>query len=99
MFPLPEWWRQLREGTRDQIIGEARRLTNESLQIARRLGDQGSIALSLGQLGRVVEAEGNQKEAARLYSEALAIFERLKSPYADIVRRSLERLEGKGPDK
>jgi hypothetical protein len=34
-------------------------------------------------------------DAARLFAEALAIFEKLKSPYAEIARRDLERVKGK----
>jgi hypothetical protein len=34
-------------------------------------------------------------EAARLFREALSIFERLRSPYAEIARRNLARVEDK----
>ncbi len=31
----------------------------------------------------------------RLFREALAIFERLRSPYAELARKDLERVEGR----
>lgn len=74
-------------------LAEARRLYDESLEIARRLGDQSSIAISLAQLGDLAETEGKPKEATRLFGEALLIFEKLNSPYADIVRSGLDRLK------
>ena len=75
---------------------EARRLYGESLEIAKRLGDQSGIAITLHQLGRLAEDENNKVEAARLFREALGILERLKSPDAEVARRSLERVEGEG---
>ncbi|HZG51529.1 MAG TPA: hypothetical protein VEZ40_05270, partial [Pyrinomonadaceae bacterium] len=65
-----------------------------SLDIAKRLGDQSGIAISLGQLGALAAQEGDETEAVRLLREALSIFERLKSPNAEIARRMLARLEG-----
>ena len=76
-------------------IDEARRLYNESLEIAEKLGNQRGIALSLGQLGRLAENEGDVTKAAQLYREALCIFEKLGSPYAEIARNDLKRVEGK----
>jgi tetratricopeptide (TPR) repeat protein len=76
-------------------IEEARRLYDESLEIKKKLGDQSGIAITLGQLGLLVEGESNSAEAARLFREALSIFEKLKSPYAELARRSLERVESK----
>src|SRR5947209_7815843 len=75
-------------------IEEARRLFDESLEIAKRLGDQGGVASTLGQLGRLAEDEGDKAEAARLFREALSIFERLGSPYAEMARQDLARMEG-----
>lgn len=74
---------------------EARRLYNESLDILKRLGNQGGIAIGLYQLGRLTVYEGDKKEGARLFREALIIFERLGSPYAEIARGSLARVERK----
>jgi tetratricopeptide (TPR) repeat protein len=73
-------------------LDEARSLYQQSLDIARKLGDQIGIAISLGQLGQLAEVEGNKAEAARLYREALPILERLRSPYANLARKSLERV-------
>ncbi|MDT5296523.1 MAG: hypothetical protein QOJ76_3403 [Acidobacteriota bacterium] len=73
---------------------EARRLYGESLEINKRLGNQRGVAISLGQLGRLAEDEGDKAEAARLFREALSIFERLGSPYAELARRDLARMEG-----
>jgi len=82
-----------------QILGdldEARSFYLQSLDIDRKLGDQFSIACALGQLGLLAEDEGDKIEAARLYREALTIFERLRSPYTELARESLERVEGRG---
>ncbi|MBV9957148.1 MAG: tetratricopeptide repeat protein, partial [Acidobacteria bacterium] len=76
-------------------LDEARRLYEESLEIKKELMDQSGIANALGQLGRLAEEEGNKLEAARLFHEALSIFERLGSPYAEIARRGLKRVEVK----
>ena len=73
---------------------EARRLYNQSLEIKQSLGDQHGIALTLGQLGRLAESEGSNAKAAKLFNEAFAIFEKLKSPIAEIARRDLERVKG-----
>ncbi len=78
-------------------LDEARRLYGESLEIYKRLGRQYGIAVSLCSLGLLAEVEGNKKEAVRLFRESLHIFEKLRSPYADVTRRSLERVET-GPD-
>ncbi len=75
-------------------IDEARRLYDESLEIKKKLGNQIGIALTLGQLGLLAEAEGNKSEAVRLLREALSIFERLGSPFAELARRDLARVEG-----
>jgi len=41
------------------------------------------------------ELNGNNDEAMRLFREALAIWEKLGSPDADLARQSLARVEGK----
>ncbi|MEA2203306.1 MAG: hypothetical protein QOE77_82 [Blastocatellia bacterium] len=74
---------------------EARRLFEASLEISGKLGDQRRIGSISYSLGRLAEKASNKAEAARLFGEALVIFERLKSPSADIARRSLARVEGK----
>jgi tetratricopeptide (TPR) repeat protein len=77
-------------------LAEARRLYDESLEIEKKLGNQSGIASTLGQLGLLAEQEGDRAEAARLLREALRIFERLGSPYAEMARRILARVEGAG---
>jgi tetratricopeptide (TPR) repeat protein len=72
---------------------EARKLYNESLEIKKKLGDQGGIAISLHNLGMVAKIEGNQSEAVSLLRESLSIFEKLKSPYAEMARRNLKSVE------
>jgi tetratricopeptide (TPR) repeat protein len=79
---------------------EARRLYQESLEIEKKLGNQSGIALSLGQLGRLAEEQRETSKAAGYYREALRIFEALHSPYTEVARRALARVEGtnsKGP--
>jgi Flp pilus assembly protein TadD len=75
-------------------LDEAPRLSDESLEIERRLGDQYGAAITPGQLGYLAAVNGDKAEAARLFREALSIFERLGSPYAEIARRNLNRVEG-----
>jgi tetratricopeptide (TPR) repeat protein len=72
-------------------LKEARRLYDKSLEIKRRLGDQSGIAIALGQLGLLASQEGDRAEAVRLTRMALSIFEKLKSPYAEIAREALKR--------
>lgn len=74
-------------------LAEARRLYHESLKIKRKLGNQIGIANTLGQLGLFAAEEGNRDQAVQLLREAFAIFEKQKSPYADITRRKLKELE------
>jgi len=71
---------------------EARRLYQESLGIEQQLGDRAGVAISLHQLGRLAEEDGDLEEAERLFIESLATFEALGSPNAEIARRSLERV-------
>lgn len=52
------------------------------------------IAAILNNLGVIAEQEGNKEEAVRLLRDALDICEKLKSPYAEIARRNLERVKG-----
>ena len=74
-------------------MAEARRLYDESLEIKEKLGDQSGIAVTLGQLGLLAMGAGDKEAARRLLREALSIFERLGSPYAELARQSLERVE------
>jgi tetratricopeptide (TPR) repeat protein len=74
-------------------LEEARKLYDESLEIEKKLGNRSGIAISLLQFGILAEREGNKIEAERLYREALSIFERLGSPYAEVAREHLKKLE------
>ena len=74
---------------------EARRLYNESLEITKRIGDKGNLALIFGNLGLLAKQEGDKREAVRLFREALSISESLGSPYAEIARQNLVRLESR----
>lgn len=76
-------------------VAEERTQYRESLRIGRALGDQNGIASTLHQLGKLAEIDGDKKDAVRLFREALTIFEKLKSPSAEIARESLKRVEGK----
>jgi tetratricopeptide (TPR) repeat protein len=49
------------------------------LEIKKRLGDQNGIAITLHQLGRLAEDQGEIEEARQLYSESLDIKKRLGS--------------------
>ena len=54
------------------------------------------LVMRIGTLMSVAaEDADNKAEAARLFREALRIFENLGSPNADVARRSSERVESK----
>jgi tetratricopeptide (TPR) repeat protein len=76
-------------------LEEARSLYDQSLEISQRLGNQMAAATTLHQLGNLMEEEGRFVKAAELFGQALAILEKLKSPNANVARRSLERVKGK----
>jgi tetratricopeptide (TPR) repeat protein len=73
---------------------KARQLYRDSLEIAVKLGDQFHMAHNLNGLGTLEEREGDKAHAAQLYREALDIFEKLKSPVAEITRQNLAHVEG-----
>jgi len=75
--------------------GKAVETYNQSLKIKEYLGDKRGIACSLGQLGTVHEEREEYEIALRAYSTAFEIFEKLKSPYREMVRKDIERLKGK----
>ncbi|HEY0323848.1 MAG TPA: tetratricopeptide repeat protein [Pyrinomonadaceae bacterium] len=74
-------------------LREARRLYEASLVITKKLGDKSNLALIYYNLGLLTEEEGNKAEAVRLWRESLSMFEELHSPYAEMVRRKLARME------
>jgi Tetratricopeptide repeat len=49
----------------------------------------------LQQLGDISRTEGNFTEAARLYREAVSIFEEISSPTSKKAREALARIEEK----
>ena len=71
----------------------ARKLYEQSLAIARELGDKSSIATTLGQMGRLAQAERDDWSALTNYLQALAIFEELKSPYRDLAKQDIARMQ------
>lgn len=74
-------------------VVESQAYHEKSLAIRRSLGEQQGIAIDLHQLGRLAETKGDRAKAADFFREALSIFEKLGSPYAEIARESLERVE------
>jgi tetratricopeptide (TPR) repeat protein len=75
---------------------EAEDWYRQSLAINDRFGDEHGQAGTLHQLGMVAEERGNLPEAKQFYQQAEAIFVRSNDPHSlEIVRRSLQRLEGK----
>jgi tetratricopeptide (TPR) repeat protein len=71
---------------------EAVKLYEDSLAIARSLGDQSGIAISLGQLGRLKEEQKDLKGALDSYLSALIIFEKLHDPNREIAMKDIARL-------
>ena len=51
--------------------------------------------MSLYQLGEVAQSEGRNADAVKLFEDAISMFSEMKSPNAEIARKSLERLKGK----
>jgi hypothetical protein len=51
------------------------------------------LYITLGQLGQLTAQEGDRTEGMRLLREAVSIFERLKSPNAEIARLMLAEVE------
>jgi tetratricopeptide (TPR) repeat protein len=75
---------------------EARKLYQQSLEIAQELGDKSGIALSQAQLALLEENEGNIKEALHLIRQAEAAFRELGSPYVKLAGEVRQRLEQNG---
>ena len=65
----------LREDLGD--YAEARRLYQESLDIAQQLGDRAGVAQTLHNLGMLAQDQGDYAEARRLYQESLDIKQQL----------------------
>ncbi len=65
----------------------------KALATARRTGDLHSQGNSLGNLGLAYRDLGQIEQARTYLKQALPIFEKLRSPSADMVRKWLEELE------
>jgi tetratricopeptide (TPR) repeat protein/transcriptional regulator with XRE-family HTH domain len=74
-----------RQGRFEQALG----YLHASLGIRRELGDRRGQGESLRELGVVLRAVGRHEETQAVWSEALAIFERLRATEADQVRALL----------
>ena len=72
---------------------EAHNLHRQSLAIKQKLGDRFGLAISLNQLGRLAEAEKDDRTALESYLKALSIFEELRSPYRDLAKQDLARMQ------
>jgi hypothetical protein len=64
-------------------------LLRESLAVRGELGDPYAQAESLQELGVALQALGRAQETRAHWQQALAIFERLRTPDADRVRALL----------
>ncbi len=64
----------------------------KALEISRRFGDRQGEGSGLGNLGNAYRALGQVKKARQYLSQSVAIFEEIKSPNADLVRRWLNHL-------
>jgi tetratricopeptide (TPR) repeat protein len=76
-----------------RILGdydEARRLYQQSLEIAQELGDKSGVSKSLNQLGMLAYLTGDYAEARQLYQQSLEIAQELGDKSG--VSKSLHRL-------
>ncbi len=73
-------------------VDEAIALFNESLEIRERIGDVQGQAMTLWWLGGLAEQQGEYTKAISYLQPALEILQRLKSPDAESVSASLDRV-------
>ncbi|MDZ8236822.1 MAG: tetratricopeptide repeat protein [Nostoc sp. ChiQUE01a] len=73
-------------------IDEAIALFNQSLEINERIGDVQGKAITLWCLGGLAEQQGEYTKAISYLQPALEILQRLKSPDAESVSASLDRV-------
>ncbi|MEH2194626.1 MAG: tetratricopeptide repeat protein [Nostoc sp.] len=73
-------------------VDEAIRLYNQSLEITQRIGDVRTQAMTLWWLGDLAEQQGEYTKAISYLQPALEILQRLKSPDAESVSASLDRV-------
>ena len=73
-------------------VDEAIALYNQSLEITERIGDVQGKAMTLWCLGDLAEQQGEYTKAISYLQPALEILQRLKSPDAEGVSASLDRI-------
>ncbi|MBE9007219.1 tetratricopeptide repeat protein [Fortiea sp. LEGE XX443] len=73
-------------------IEQAIALFNQSLEITQRIGDVQTQAMTLWWLGNLAEQQGEYTKAISYLQPALEILQRLKSPNAEGVSASLDRI-------
>jgi tetratricopeptide (TPR) repeat protein len=78
------------KGEVDQAIA----LFNQSLEINEHIGNVQGKAMTLRRLGDLAEKQGEYTKAISYLQPALEILQRLKSPDAEGVRASLDRVMG-----
>ncbi len=76
----------------ERDVSAARRLFDETLQLARQRGDKTNTAQALRSLGQVARTEGEAKQAAVLYNQALQLEREIGS--ASGIAVSLEAVAG-----
>jgi CHAT domain-containing protein len=74
-YALNQWGRLY---DRTQQHGEAKAVTNRSLEIARRLGADNIIAQSAWQMGRIAKTRNQRSEAIGFYKEAIASLQAIR---------------------
>jgi tetratricopeptide (TPR) repeat protein len=78
--------------TRNEQYEQAENRLKKSLDMRRGLGDSYGIARSLHQLAILYEEQAKYEEAIQYYIDSLRIYLNLKSPDAEEVVRSLQRI-------
>ncbi|MFN6489655.1 tetratricopeptide repeat protein [Nostoc sp. DedQUE03] len=73
-------------------VEQAIALFNQSLEIKERIGDVQGKAMTLRRLGDLAEQQGEYTKAISYLQPALEILQRLKSPDAESVSASLDRV-------
>ncbi|MCF2145503.1 tetratricopeptide repeat protein [Desmonostoc muscorum LEGE 12446] len=73
-------------------VDEAIALFNQSLEINERVGNAKGKANTLWWLGHLAEQQGEYTKAISYLQPALEILQRLKSPDAESVSASLDRV-------
>lgn len=59
------------------------------------MGDKSGIAPTIGQLGRLAEAQGDYEDALRNYLTSLTMFQELKSHYTETVLNDINIIKQK----